>query len=103
MDNADGETGCNGMHHGYGGSCVNDLRIRFEDKLGRGCTSSWLFNMWRVKWRTLSAVDPDDFSDGSGWNGFNYAEAGCIAQSAFDVPNRVKKLNHSKSHKSQRK
>ena len=91
MDNADGTAGCNGNHYGYGGVCVNDLIIRYEDRLGRGCTTKWLVNYWRVVHGLLDTVGPAEFADTAGWHGFGNANAGCVKESGFDVPNRVRK------------
>ena len=47
MDNCD--TCCNGHYYGAGGYCDNDLRLRFEDRLGNVCETRWLTNFMRWK------------------------------------------------------
>ena len=64
MDNCD--TCCNGNHYGIDGHCGNDMRIRFEDKLGRGCTSRWLVNNWRWKYGRLGKDEEDAFDHSVG-------------------------------------
>ena len=87
MDNC--ETCCNGNVHSWGGHCDNDMRIRFEDKLGRSCTSNWLVNNHRVKHGRNGLNVAGDAFDFDGWVGFNWNEAGCANGAAFDVPNQV--------------
>ena len=84
MDNT--AYGCTG---GRNGSCTNDARMYFQNKLGIGCTTEWLVNNYR--WKKIGdGINGNDAFDGPRWDYFDWYEAGCIASMGFYVPNKVR-------------
>ena len=88
MDNDVQHNGHEGCTRGSGGYCRHDMFVHFQNKVGAGCNTRWLFNNARWK-RGNDGKNKDDAFDSAGWDCFNWNEVNCVSGNGFYVPNKV--------------